>query len=959
MKRREFCQWLGTGAGLTVMGCRSPADLSRPVPSPIEGLERVATTCQEVGDAGIVVILEQGRAVHVEGNPDHPLSGGTICARGQSALQGLYSAHRITQPRDRLGNPLTWKSALSQLREKMRAAQGRGWAVLTRPLSDTEFTWWSVFLAREGGGRLVPFAPFPESAMVLACERTFDRNCLPLIHLHDSDCVVSLGARFLETWGNPVMQAGQYAEIRTVRQGQRARHLHVSPRCSRTAANADHWIPCAPGTETALVWQLLGALMADSPFLSESEKVLCGRLHRSFFSHRSPSEPQLPSDAFALLLRALRTARRPLVLPAELPQLGHTPVEHHIAVLLLNQALGAIGRFFDFRQAKPQTRIPSHSAAANLFQEIRSGQVSLLLIHDLDPAFVLPPDIAFDSVREHVDDVVLLTDHINESVPYADLTIPIRHDLERWGEKLSYLGVDTLQQPVVPAPEGVPQVEDLLDWVSHDALQGLPDQSRFFAFLQHRWCSRWAVASADRADFWQSACRRGGHFEFQRWTEDVPLSANLAPDTLVATGGAPTGELTLSVHESERFGDGRFSDRSWLQELAHPVTGIVWDSWVEMAPSTADDLKVRTGDMVRISRNERSVSLPAFVSPLLVEGHLACATGPGHTTLAEPFCFGANPFALLRPQLSDANAFVAGPMAVTCTKDVGRTVPVILSTCIGAHDKTSSGFQFAPFPPVPSTDDPVFQSMGLAEYSAAVAASDATITAHENATDDSHALPRWGMRIDLNRCTGCGACLVACRAKYRLPTVGKALCQMGRDAAWISILRHWSKGNASPIPTWRLDFMPMMCQHCQDAPCVTHCPVRAAQATVTGTNRTDPDRCIGFRACVSACPYRVRKFGWSRFQHDDPTFDVLNPQGVVVAPGMTRNCTLCLDESGPNATSNFEHQTACQKACPSRAIEIFDWNEVSSKDPRCYRCLDQSLGTQPQVVYLKKVRDDG
>jgi molybdopterin-containing oxidoreductase family iron-sulfur binding subunit len=455
-------------------------------------------------------------------------------------------------------------------------------------------------------------------------------------------------------------------------------------------------------------------------------------------------------------------------------------------------------------------------------------------------------------------------------------------------------------------------------------------------------------------EFWEESLRRGGV-----WRETPAPAVTLRPEATRVKAEPATlegsGTHALLVYPSGRFYDGRGADRAWLQEAPDPMTQVTWDGWVEIPNATAAKLGVARGDLVTLTSPHGRVDLPAYPVEALHPEAVAVALGQGH---AYPGAYaqsrglnaGANPLALLgaAPEAASGGLPYLG-VKVSLAKGAGRRP---LAVPQGTFDQDHRE---------------IAQHVGLA------AARELEVRGKppEHASHPSMYPPvkypehRWGMTVDLDRCTGCSACVVACVAENNVPVVGKEQVAYGRDQHWLRLER-WEEGPAARPENI---FLPMFCQHCGVAPCEPVCPVYAAYHTRDGLNAQVYNRCVGTRYCGNNCPYHVRRFNWFYYQWPSPLDLQLNPDVTVRQLGVMEKCTMCLQRivegkdharDAGRPVKDGEIKTACQQTCPTQAISFGDLkddkSQVSklSRSARGYHVLEE-LGTRPAVTYLKKV----
>jgi molybdopterin-containing oxidoreductase family iron-sulfur binding subunit len=627
------------------------------------------------------------------------------------------------------------------------------------------------------------------------------------------------------------------------------------------------------------------------------------------------------------------------------------------------------------------------------------GEIAVLIIKDANPAFTLPARAAFAEALAKVPFVVSLSSHMDETAARAHLVIPDLTPLESWGDHSPRDGVWGLLQPAMaPVPKvgptnpdalDLPQLHAVRDALGRRAPETFPGvetkstgdllldagralvpgsektvfQAKTFAdYLRESWraMAKTVAPKAAFDEFWEAALRRGGY-----WA-DAPALEGSATDPV------------LMVVPSSRYYDGRGANKVWLHEAPDPMTQVVYGSWVEVPAETARSLGVQSGDLLRVESPHGSLEAPAYVSETLAAGAVAIPTGLGHTAYGR-FArgVGQSPYALLPAEPTSGSG---GRRWMGVRVRLQKT---------GRRDKLAS--------PAGVTEidhsREIFETVGLAE--AVKLERGGKAPEHANLPsmypDLKYPQNRWGMAIDLDACTGCQACVVACQAENNVPSVGKGEIDYGRSIQWLRVERWWDRGHGEAGATGHAAlpgaigvahaaeapaagrpgarFLPMLCQHCEVAPCEPVCPVFAAYHTADGLNAQVYNRCVGTRYCGNNCPYMVRRFNWYRYEWPAPMNLQLNPDVAVRDRGVMEKCTMCVQRiiagrdrarDAGRLPRDGEIQTACQQTCPTQAITFGDLKDGQSRvsrfsmSPRGYHVLGE-LGTRPAVTYLKKI----
>jgi molybdopterin-containing oxidoreductase family iron-sulfur binding subunit len=1031
MDRRGFFKIVGvSGAAVAAAGCGKTTETLLPYVIPPEHIVPgvatwFATVCRECpAGCGVLAKSREGRIVKLEGNPDHPVNRGALCARGQASLLATYDPDRIPGPRMRDGE--TWKAvsagdAQKLLVDKVAAARQAGpgrIAMITELETGSLGRLADEWLKAVGGRPRIAYETFAHEDLRAASQSVFGIDAIPHYAFEDTRTILSLGADFLETWISPVGYTAAVRRAHALREEHFARVIHVEPRYSMTAANADEWVQSLPGAEAAIVLVLLRLVLESRqvPGLPAKELEALTAAARSVEIEAVARQSGVPAAKLTRLAETLVKGAPSLVVSGGVASSGPAGVDAAVAVNLLNYALGNVGRTVRFGPNSALSRASRYADVVALTKAMAEGEITVLIVKDANPAFTLPAKAGFAEALAKVPFVVSLSSHLDETTARAHLVIPDLTPLESWGDysprdgvwgilqpamaavpKVEYTNPDALDLPQLRSvrnalgrkePETFPGVQtktsgDLLLDAGRALVPGsektLFKATTFADYLRDSWraMGKSVAPKSTFEDFWEEALRRGGY-----WVDAPAAKVALKPGVKVSTqapaleGGA--NDPALLVVPSSRYYDGRSANKVWLHEAPDPMTQVVYASWVEIPAETARGLDVRTGDVLKVESPHGSVELPAYVSETLAGGAVAIPTGLGHTAYGR-FArgVGQSPYALLsaEPAVGSGGRRWLG-VRVRLQK-TGRREKLATPAGVTEVDHTRE----------------IFETVGLAE--AVKLERGGAAPEHANLPsmypDLKYPQNRWGMAIDLDACTGCQACVVACQAENNVPSVGKGDIDYGRSIAWLRVERWWDRGHGEAAagghaalpggagvaeaaegpsaarPSAR--FLPMLCQHCEVAPCEPVCPVFAAYHTSDGLNAQIYNRCVGTRYCGNNCPYMVRRFNWYRYEWPAPMNLQLNPDVAVRDRGIMEKCTMCVqriiagrgrarDEG--RQPRDGEIQTACQQTCPTQAITFGDLKDGKSRvsgfsvSPRGYHVLGE-LGTRPAVTYLKKI----
>jgi molybdopterin-containing oxidoreductase family iron-sulfur binding subunit len=961
MNRRDFFKIVATtGATAAAGGCQQATEQILPLVVPNETLvpgvaAYFATVCRECpSGCGVLARNRDGRVVKLEGNPDHPVNRGSLCARGQAALQGLYHPDRFAGPQRREGAALKavdWDDAIKLFGDKLGAVRGKkqALAVVSQLETGSLGTLLDRWTQALGGRPRVTFEPFGYEAIRAANRLTFGRDAVPYHAFEDAEVILSFGADFLETWVAGGHAARGFARMHTFRDGKAGTFIHVEPRQSLTAANADEWVRNAPGTEAAVALAIL-TLMLDGGAVADKR---FGEAVAGVDPKKVAEESGVPLETLQHVAKTFARAKPGLAVGGGVAVTGSQATQLQVAVNLLNAAAGNVGKTVRFGPDEAYGRVTPYAEVAKLVQAMAAGEIEVLVLGTaVNPAFTLPGGLkAADAIRK-VPFVVSFANLPDETTALGHLVLPDTHWLESWGDYAPQEGVVGLMQPTMKPIRDARPMGDVLLAVARAALgteegKGPLPWTTFEQYLKATWEP---VVKGQ----WEAALQQGGAWRDTAVAAVAVTSKLERVDAAPAKLEGPADGLALVPYPSLRFYDGRSATRAWLQEVPDPVTQVAWDPWVEINSTVASRLGIRQGDVVRVTSPHGAIEVPAYVSPTIHPGAVAIPIGhhyaPYHVRMKYvPASEPANPMALL-PAAADATSGAPAFLSVKVTlAKTGARRPLALLQA--THDQDHRE---------------IAQHVDLARArKEALAGGKKDHQLPTMYSEPQYKGYRWGMTVDVDACIGCQACAVACQAENNVPVVGKAEAAYGRQLHWLRLER-WAEGD--PAHPHNM-FLPMFCQHCEVAPCEPVCPVFAAYRTEEGLNGQVYNRCVGTRYCGNNCPYHVRRFNWWNYEVPTPLDVQLNPDVTVRQLGVMEKCTMCIQRivagkdrarDDKRAVRDGDIVTACQQTCPTQAItfgNLKDEGSTVSKlthSPRAYHVLEE-LGTRPGVTYLRKV----
>ena len=990
-----------------------------------------ASVCGECpSGCGTRVRTREGRAVKIEGNPAHPGSQGALCIRGQAALQGLYNPDRFPGPQRRrttnaaagqsIFESVSWEEAERELADRIRALVESGnadrIAVVTPLLSGTLDALVDRWAAAVGGARRLRYEAFAYEPMRAAHRLVFDRASVPCHDFGRADLIVSFGADFMETWLSTVSQSRAFADARRPGNGRTVRAVHFEPRLSLTASSADEWIRIEPGSEGAVAAAMVRTIVEEgrvqATSISAEDLVRIRALVADWTPEAAAARSGVPASRIVQLARAFSDPGagpgRTLAAGGGVAVSGPNGTAAQVAVALLNYVAGNVGSTVRFAPDSPWDNASTCADLLELADAMRDGAIELLILHQVNPAHTLPGAADFAGALDAVPFVAATSSHPDETTARADLILPAHTPLESWGDHRPAAGQYGLMQPAMRPVHDTRHFGDILLRTGQAALAAAAEagietptatpplpEGEFYEVLRNEWRAikdaldppaepadepepqedtepqdpaavRRAAAAARRAAaaarqaaeaefeaFWADVVRQGG-----RWSPFEPESMNVGPRLgeidLAALAGTGNGQraLTLMTYPSLHFLDGRGANRPWLQEIPDPLLKTAWGNGAEMTPETAAAIGAEDGQLVTLESDHGSVDATVVLNPHLHPGVVAIPIGQGHTDFGRYATGrGVNPLVLLDPAPEAASG---GP------RWAGTRI-----------DATPRALH-RPVARLQQTFDQQGREIAQAVSRAALEAGDVHPEEEHFSLYPEHEHPthRWGMAIDLNSCNGCNACVAACYAENNVPVLGADKMVRGRTMSWLRIERF-----VEPQPAQdggaQVDsrFLPMLCQHCDHAPCESVCPVYATYHSEEGLNAQIYNRCVGTRYCSNNCPYKVRRFNWWDPEFPEPMNLQLNPDVTVRSAGVMEKCTFCVQriQDGKDRARDDDRPVqdgdvtpACAQTCPAQAIVFGDMNDPQSRvsqlsaADRGYHALGV-LNTRPAVTYLKKV----
>lgn len=928
---------LSAGVAAAQAGClEAPGDLTRPYarlpPEVTPGNPRYFATSMTLDGlaTGLVVESHEGRPTKIEGNPEHPTSLGATLAQHQASVLDLYDPSRLKAVTDR-GKPSSWHHLL----EALTKTPGPLWVVT--PSSSSPLQRWLLERLKERNDDVHSVVlPTRWAHAYQGAQLALGRPVETQLDLTQAKIIVSLDAELFSTAPMALRWAHDYTERRRSGGLDDLPRLYVfEAMLSPTGMLADHRLAVRTGDVLSIcvaLWRELQRRGLSLPALPSGVSIAAPK--------------QKDSHARAAILSALAddllTHRRRSVVAVGPAQ---PPVCHALAHVL-NQALGNLQTTV-FHTEALLAQEPEAASLADLSVAVQAKQVQKLLILDCNPVYAAPPGLALERVIRAVPVSAHVDLHRNETSRVCRFHGPLSHYLESWGDARAGEGTLSLVQPLIrPLYDSRSSAEVLA------ALAGEQDPS---GHGQLRGSFRRLTRSGDDFEHAFRASLAQGYLagsESPRLNLTPALTGGAveALDRALALAHQRRDALEISLRTSPTIYDERFANNAWLQELPHPRTKLTWDNAAMMSPALADSLGVDEARVLRIEKAGRHIELPVVIVPEHAPQSISIELGYGRNAPEEPIAHAVGDNAT---RLTDA-----------WLERMVYDVEVRPTDKRAELARTQQNFL--------EDDRELAISLSLRQFKKDPGVlkrlrEDQPSTLPRTRSSEG---PQWAMTIDMSVCSGCSACVIACQSENNIPAVGKHQVRLGREMQWLRIdsYRQTDTRHGPGVTN-----QPMMCQHCEHAPCEYVCPVFATEHSPDGLNEMVYNRCIGTRFCQANCPYKVRRFNWLHYTHRWDGMHSLqrNPQVTVRDRGVMEKCTYCVQR-----IRRAEHQarmeqrriregevrTACQQACPTQAIAFFalqheDLVPAKAWDSELAYGVLNHLGTRPRTRYLAKIRN--
>jgi molybdopterin-containing oxidoreductase family iron-sulfur binding subunit len=963
--RRDFLKYVGfTTAAASLAACEGPVIKSIPyVVAPDEIVPGVAnfyaTTIADGFDfANVLVKTREGRPIKIERNDLSSMGGAN--ARVHASVLSLYDNHRLKAPL-LSGEEVSWADFDLAVAGKMNEMEGKDIVLLTQTFaSPSTSKLIKEFTAKFSNVRHVIYDTVSSSEALDAFQSIYSTRAMADYDFSKAEVIVSVGADFLGDWQGGGFDAG-YAKSRIPKDGKMSRHIQFEANMTLSGANADKRVPLKPSDQLKVLKALTGGSTSG---LAENvaKAVLNAKKQLLAAGKKGVVVTGLPSvDAQKMVLMANANS---VVMDAVKPRM--------------------------MRQGNA-------TQVAAVMQGVLNGSIKGLITVGVDPVYSFPNSAKFADAYKKLELSLAFASKKDATAELANMVAATPHYLESWGDAQLKKGTFSLMQPTIRPLFSTRQFQDTL-------LQYTGNSKKYYDYIKDTWAGILGGSS------WSKVLQAGVLVSNKELENEGVVATNdlISKTSNGALSASQEGELELVLYTKTGLGDGQQANNPWLQELPDPITRTSWDNYVTVSKSDAEAMELTNenvanggldGSIVNVKMGDVVVNnVPVLIQPGQAKGSVGLALGYGKTAaIQEEMQTGVNAYVLYNNFSNVQNVTlekVAGTHEFACVQlhntMMGRDI--IRETSLEIFN-TQTAEEWNPVPKVSKDHKEI-----------PVTSPDADLWTEFDRSIGHH----FNLSIDLNACTGCGACVVACHAENNVPVVGKSEIRRSRDMHWLRIDRYYSAEESfdvdmdkkegfsglfgdngslggfgeleDPSANPQVAFQPVMCQHCNHAPCETVCPVAATSHSRQGQNHMAYNRCVGTRYCANNCPYKVRRFNWFLYNENDE-FDyhmnndlgrmVLNPDVNVRSRGVMEKCSMCIQKTqfsileakrDGRLVKDSEFQTACSSACDKGAMVFGDINDHDSevfkekKDKRMYHLLE-AVGTEPNVFYKTKVRN--
>jgi len=1017
--RRDFLKFLGFSvAAATVAACEAPVVKAIPYVNKPENVTPgmptwYASTYYDGNSyASIVVKTREGRPIFIKGNKDHGITKGATNPQIIASVLGLYDSARLTSPTKR-SELTTWSAVDKDIKAafaQVKAKNGKVVLVSNSIISPSTYDAIAALGAASGSTpenetfQHIQYDAQSYAGIRKANMETFGEAFIPDYDFSKAKTIVSVGADFMNSWLLPTQFVPQYISSRNPDGEWMSKHFQFETNMSITGSNADERGMIKPSQQANVLAYMLKNL--GSPVNGVSTEL-----------------STQASKVADMAVKSLKASKG-----ASLVIAGSNNAAVQILVNKLNMVLGSYNTCI--HPANKINMFQSQDDKMNTFvNDVVSGKgPDMVLFYGVNPVYNLSNGKEFGEALKKIKNTISFAGHADETAVNCEFVCPDHHALEAWNDFNPKKSHYAIAQPTIRPLYNTAQAQESMMVWGGVASRGGKDSKVFYDVIAKNWDTygfQTQAEIADLATYWGLKVHNSVGEEVS--LEPVAVTFNAAALSGLSEKLPKTSTLEVEMYQKAGLGVGDQANNPWLQELPDPITKVTWDNYITMNPVEMAGKYATTFDqehglnLATITVNGKSIKLPVYPTPGQTPGTVGVALGYGRGANQEKIGraafqtkeyggYAEDENGKLMPIGANAFAFVGsenGTMSYSAPASIKQEEGMYIIAATQIHHTVMGRHSI-----VRETTLETYKNKDKEAYNPSYTLQKLDENGHHVEAPmsefdlwDAHPVEkighRWAMTIDLNSCIGCGSCLIACQSENNVPVVGKDEVRRGREMHWIRIDRYFSSDEEAAIGTRKdkdtfsfdkaeiaaenpkVIHMPMMCQHCNHAPCETVCPVAATTHSNEGLNQMTYNRCIGTRYCANNCPYKVRRFNWfnypsyKKFTDINPAQDdigrmVLNPDVTIRTRGVMEKCSFCVQKiqagkleakKEDRPVKDGDVTTACADACPANAIIVGDWNDLksivrtSSDDKRSYQALEE-VGVKPNVWYKTKVRNE-
>jgi molybdopterin-containing oxidoreductase family iron-sulfur binding subunit len=948
--RRDFLKFCGYSMTAATLAASCEAPVNKSIPFLIKPEEVVSGIANYYASSlidgsdycSIVVKTREGRPIKIEGNELSSITKGGTSARVQASVLSLYDSERLKGPKLKRDN-ITWTEIDNNIKPLLKSFNDNGRKIVilsSTIISPSTKSVYQDFINTFPNAQIVYYDSISSSAILLGNKKCFDQQIIPDYRFDKAELIVSFGADFLGTWLSPIEYTKQYVQNRKLKNKKNmSRHIQFESGMSLTGSNADERIPIKPSDEVTILINLYNKIANKKGAQAHNITI---------------QAPPVELDSIADELWAKRG--KSILIS------NSNNVNNQILINIINELLGNYNNTIDL-STPLYLKQGIDSEMESLVLEMEKGNVDALIINNVNPVYDYHDSDRFKKGLSELKLSISFSTTMDETAEFVDYVCPDNHYLESWNDAEPKKNFYSLAQPTIHKLFDTRSSQDsLLKWIG--------EEIDYYQYIQQYWKAHIYPLQNEQEDpypefrsFWNKSLQDGVfesplslESDFQLLLNPVDIQKIIY--SLAYEDDYTYGDIELQLCEKITIGNGKLANNPWLQELPDPISKVCWDNYASISLADATKYNLENGDtFVLLSPSNKAIEIPTLIQPGQAEGTITIELGYGREKAGK---VGNN---------VGKNVFPFGHFKNGCYlfNSKGNKIIKTNKKELLAMTQTHHSME----------GRDIVRETTFKEY---IVNPSSGNKKHEKFTplykEQVHDGYHWGLSIDLNACTGCGNCVISCQAENNVAVIGKEEVSKRRIMHWMRIDRYYSESIENP----QVYHQPVMCQHCDRAPCENVCPVSATMHSNDGLNHMTYNRCVGTRYCMNNCPYKVRRFNWYSYVGNNK-FDfhmnsdlgrmVLNPDVVVRTVGVAEKCSLCVQRIQEGiAQAKLDNRLlvdgdikpACVQSCPADAIVFGNLNDEKGKlyearlDERNYYLLEE-LSVLPSVGYLTKVRN--